>query len=140
MEHLFSKRYEELLQGESSWLGGDDGTVPYNAKVPIARVMEDFREPISLQPSRYDTYTVDTDALDLAIHELNESVDYRVVDLDMMRVGSGLDEVHALASVHTPHLFDLIELQYEELSDDAENGKGGFRREINEVFREHDIP
>lgn len=141
MGHLFSERYEELLQDESNWFGGDDGgSVPYSAKVLIARVMEDFREPISLQPSRYDNYTVDTDALDLAIRELNESVDYRVVDLDMMRMGSGLDEVHALANVHTPHLFDLIELQYEELSDDAENGKGGFRGEINKVLREQDIP
>ena len=141
MGHLFSERYEELLQDESNWFGGDDGgSVPYSAKVLIARVMEDFREPINLQPSRYDNYTVDTDALDLAIRELNESVDYRVVDLDMMRMGSGLDEVHALANVHTPHLFDLIELQYEELSDDAENGKGGFRGEINKVLREQDIP
>lgn len=141
MERLFSERYGELLQDESSWFGEDDGgTVPYNAKVLIARVMEDFREPISIQPNRYDSYTVDTDALNLAISELNENVDYRVVDLDMMRMGWGLDEVHTLANVYTPHLFDLIELQYEELSDDAENGKGGFRREINEVFREHDIP
>lgn len=140
MEHLFSKRYEELLQGESSWFGVDDGTVPYSVKVIIARVMEDFREPISFQPSRYDGYTVNTDALDLAIHKLNEHVDYQIVDLDMMRIGSGLDEIHALANVYTPHLFDLIELQYEELSDDAENGKGGFRREINEALREHDIP
>lgn len=141
MGHLFSERYEELLQDESNWFGGDDGdSVPYSAKVLIARVMEDFREPISLQPSRYDNYTVDTDALDLAIRELNESVDYRVVDLDMMCMGSGLDEVHALANVCTPHFFDLIELQYEELSDDAENGKGGFRDEINKVLREQDIP
>lgn len=141
MERLFSERYGELLQDESNWLGEDDGgTVPYNAKILIARVMVDFREPISIQPNRYDSYTVDSDALDLAIHELNESVDYRVVDLDMMCMGWGPDEVHTLANVCTPHLFDLIELQYEELSDDAENGKGGFRREINEVFREHDIP
>lgn len=102
--------------------------------------MEDFREPISFQPSRYDSYTVDTNALYLAIKGLNEHVDYRVVDLDMMRMGSGLDEVHALANVYTPHLFDLVELQYKELSDDAENGKDGFRDEINKVFREHSIP
>lgn len=140
MERLFSERYGELFQNESNWFGGDDGSsVPYNVKVLIARVMEDFREPISFQPNRYDSYSVETDALDLAIGELNEHVDYRVVDLDMMRMGSGLDEVHALANVHTPHLFDLIELQYEELSDDAENGKGGFRGEINKVLREHDI-
>lgn len=141
MERLFSERYEELLQDESGWFGEDDGgTVPYNAKVLIARVMEDFREPISFQPNRYDSYTVDTDALNLAISELNEHVDYQVVNLDMMRMGWGLDEVHTLANIYTPHLFNLIELQYEELSDNAENGKGGFRREINEVFREHDIP
>ena len=141
MERLFSERYGELFQDEPNWFGGDDGSsVPYSAKVLVARVMEDFREPISFQPNRYDSYTVDTDALDLAINELNEHVDYRVVDLDMMRMGSSLDEVHALANVYTPHLFDLVELQYEELSDDAENGKGGFRGEINKVFRENDIP
>lgn len=141
MDRLFSERYGELFQDEPNWFGGDDdSSVPYNAKVLIARVMEDFREPISFQPNRYDNYTVDTDALDLAISELNEHVDYRVVDLDMMCMGSGLDETHALANVYTPHLFDLIELQYEELSDDAENGKGGFRGEINKVLRETDIP
>ena len=141
MECLFSERYGELLQDESNWFGGDDGSsVPFNVKVLIARIMEVFREPISFQPSRYDSYTVDTDALYLAIEELNEHVDYRLVDLDMMRLGSGLDEVHALANVYTPHLFDLVELQYKELSDDAENGKDGFRGEVNKVFREHDIP
>ena len=141
MERLFSERYGELLQDELSWFGGDDGnSVPYNVKVLIARIMEDFREPISFQPNRYDSHTVNTDALDLAICKLNESVDYRVVNLDMMCMGSGLDEVHALANVYTPHLFDLVELQYEELSDDIENGKGGFRDEINKVLREQDIP
>lgn len=119
MERLFSERYGELLQDESSWFGEDDGgTVPHNAKVLIARVMEDFREPISIQPNRYDSYTVDTDALNLAISELNEHVDYRVVDLDMMRMGWGLDEVHTLANVYTPHLFDIIELPV----------RGAFRR------------
>lgn len=141
MERLFSERYGELFQDESNWFGGDgDSNVPYNVKVLIARVMEDFREPISIQPNRYDSCTVNTDALDLAISELDEHVGYRVVDLDMMRMGSGLDEFHALANVYTPHLFDLIELQYDELSDDAENGKGDFHREINKVFREHGIP
>lgn len=141
MERLFSERYGELFQDEPNWFSGDDGSsVPYSAKVLIARVMEDFREPISFQPNRYDSYTVDTDALDLAISELNGHVDYRVVDLDMTCMGSGLDEVHALANVYTPRLFDLVELQYKELSDDAEDGKGGFRGEINKVFREHNIP
>ena len=141
MERLFSERYGELLQDEPSWFGGDDGSdIPYNAKVLIASVMLDFCEPVSIQPNRYDECIVDSNAFDLAICEFNEHVDYRAVDLGVMCMGSGLDEIHALANVYTPHLFDLIELQYNELSDDAENGKGGFRGEINKVFREHDIP
>lgn len=49
MERLFSGRYGELFQDESNWFGGDDDSnVPYNVKVLIARVMEDFREPISI--------------------------------------------------------------------------------------------
>lgn len=143
MGRLFSERYGELFQDEPDWFGGDgddSSGVPYNVKVLIARVMEGFREPISFQPSRYDSYTVNTDALDLAISELNEHVDYRAVDLDIVCMGSGLDEIHALANVYTPHLFDLVELQYKGLSDDAENGKDGFRDEINKVFREHGIP
>lgn len=64
MECLFSERYEELFQDEPNWFGGDeDGNIPYNVKVLIARIMEDFREPISFHPNRYDSYTVDADAL-----------------------------------------------------------------------------
>lgn len=141
MDRLFSERYEELLQDESNWLGGDDdSSVPYSAKVLIARVMEDFREPIVVKRDRYSNYAVNADALVLAIEELNEHLDYQAVDLSMSCMASGQDEIHALANVYTPHLFDLIELQYEELSDDTENGKGGFRDEINKVLREQDIP
>ena len=40
MECLFSERYEELLQDEPNWFGGDeDGNIPYNVKVLIARIM-----------------------------------------------------------------------------------------------------
>lgn len=141
MERLFSERYGELIRDEPAWFGGADGSdIPHNAKVLIARVMLDFCEPVSIQPNRYDECIVDSNAFDLAICEFNEHVDYQAVDLDAMCMGSGLDEIHALANVYTPHLFDLIELQYKELSDDVENGKGGFLGEINEVFREHDIP
>lgn len=141
MGRLFSERYGELFQDEPNWFGGDDGSsVPYNVKVLIARIMEDFREPITIQPNRYDDYTVDTDVLSLAIDELNDEYDRPIVNFGFMTLGSGLDETHTLASIYTPYLFDLIELQYKELSDDLENGKDGFRREINRVFGENDVP
>lgn len=141
MSQLFSKRYKGLFDAEENWYGGnEDNGVPYDAKVRLARVMEDFREPIAIQPGRYDDYTVNTDALSLAIGELNGEYDYQIVSLDFMTLGSGLDETHALANTSAPYLFDLIELQYETLSDDAENGKEAFRKEVNTVFREHDVP
>ena len=50
MERLFSERYRELLQDESNWLDGDDdSSVSYSAKDLIARVMEDYREPIAVK-------------------------------------------------------------------------------------------
>lgn len=141
MAPLFSRRYEDLLDTEENWLGGDaKGDIPYDAKVRLARVMEDFREPIAIRPNRYDDYTIDTDALSLAISELNGEYDRLIVDLRFMALGSGLDETHALANTYTPHFFDLVELQCEVLSDDSENGKEGFRKEVNAVFRECDVP
>lgn len=141
MPQLFSNRYKGLFDSEENWLGDDtDEDVPYDVRVRLARVMEGFREPIAVRPNRYDDYTIGTDALSLAIGELNNEYDAPIVNLDMMVMGSGLDETHALANACTPYLFDLIELQYGALSDDPENGKEGFRKEVNAVFREYDVP
>lgn len=141
MSQLFSKRYKELFDAEENWFDSYvDEDVPYDVRVRLARVMEDFREPIVIQPDRYSDRSVGTDALMSAIGELNGEYDYQIVNLDFMTLGSGLDETHALANTSTPYLFDLIELQYEVLSDDPENGKEAFRKEVNTVFREHDVP
>lgn len=141
MAMIFSKRYEELFDAGDNWLsGGSDEDVPYDARVRLACVMEDFCEPIAIQPDRYDDHTVNTDALSLAIGELNDEYDAPIANLDMMVMGSGLDETHALANLYTPYLFDLVELQYEALSDDPENGKERFHKEINAVFRKYDVP
>ena len=141
MASLFSRRYKDLLDAEENLIGGDaEGSIPYDARVRLARVMEDFREPIVIQPDRYSDRSVGTDALMFAIGELNGEYDYQIVNLDFMTLGSGLDETHALANTSAPYLFDLIELQYEVLSDDPENGKEAFRKEVNTVFREHDVP
>lgn len=143
MVMLFSRRYEKLFNddAEEAWFGGEpDGDVSYEAKVRLARVMMDFHEPVSVQPDRYDNFTMDSDALTVAINELNYEYDAQLVDLNISAMCSGVDETHALANVYTPNLFDAIELQYEELSDDLENGKEGFRKEINRVFQEYDCP
>lgn len=141
MNLLFSERYEDLFHDESDWFGSDDdGDVSYQTKVRLSRVMLDFCEPVSVQLNRYVDCTDESNALDFAIDELNDHYDCRIVNLNMSYLGSGQDDVHALANTHLSHLFDLIELQYTELSDDPENGKDGFCREINGVFREQDVP
>lgn len=143
MAMLFSRRYEGLFNcgAEEAWFGGETYCdVSYEAKVRLARVMLDFCEPVTVQPNRYDDYTTESDALTIAINELNYEYDAKMVDLSISAMCSGTDETHALANVYTPNLFDIIELQYDELSDDLENGKEGFRKEINCVFQEYDCP
>ena len=71
---------------------------------------------------------------------LNNRHGYELITLDPLMCGTPLGSAAPLQNLFTPYLFDLIELQYDELSDEPENGKEGFRKEINETFRENDSP
>lgn len=140
MSALFSQRYKELIH-----LGGigrpvDEitGDVPFEARKRLASVMLDFCEPSTVQPNRYDPMTVKTDALTLAVEDLDDAIGYNVIDIGC--TARGYNEADVLKNLFTPYLFDLIELQYDELSDDPDNGKEGFRKEVNRVFRENDCP
>lgn len=136
---LFSQRYDALDRISETDL--DDGltdNVTLEVKRRLADVMLDFCEPLRVKSSRYSNTTYETDALSLAIEDLNDAIGYNLFSLGFMTYG--YDEAAVLTNVFTPHLFDIIELQYDELSDGAENGKEGFRKEINRVFREQDCP
>lgn len=103
--------------------------------------MMDFREPQAVQESRYDKHCVTVDAFELAIGALNDFYDAVVFDPNRLAYSRrGTDCVHALAMASAPVLFDLVEFQYAMLSDDPENGKEGFRKEINGVFEDQDLP
>lgn len=141
MNPLFSERYEDLILVYDLELTDESiDAIPFDAKLGLSHVMLDFCEPQEIQVSRYDYRTVTVDALELAVKELNNRLKKKILDLSSIAYLSESTMPHAFASVFTPHLFDLIELQYAMLSDDPENGKEGFRKEINGVFEDQDLP
>ncbi len=141
MKHLFSERYKDLIHtGNGKPVDEITGDVPYDLKRRIADVMFEFRETCLVRLNRYDDMMVEDDALNLAVESLNDRLGYELINLDPLMHGTCFGEAAPLQNLFTPHLFDLIELQYGELSDNREDGKEDFRKEINRVFRENDCP
>ena len=132
---IFSKRYKELVDfGNGESVDNICGEIGNKARKELAGTMMDFSEPQKYQPNRYDNYTVDTDALQSAVDRLNNEYDYPIVHVRDFRGDISWD---FLACKFTPFLFDLIEIQYEELS---KLEKVSFQKEINRIFNECDIP
>ena len=135
---IFSQRYKDLIEfgnGESK----DEicGDIDFTVKQKIVKALEDFREPQKYHPNRYDNYEETTDALEIAANKVNELVGYPVANLAAMDFSPMGNSTVVLASMFAPFLFDLIELQYEALSD---NEKEPFRIAVNTVLKENDIP
>lgn len=135
---IFSQRYKDLIDfgnGESK----DEicGDIDFTVKQKIAKALEDFREPQKYHPNRYDNYEETTDALEIAANKLNELVGYPVANLAAMDFSPMGDESVVLGSMFTPFLFDLIELQFETLSDSE---KEPFRMAVNNVLKDNDVP
>ena len=135
---IFSQRYKDLIKfGDGESKDEICGDIDFTVKQKIVGTLKEFREPVRYHPNRYDNYEQTTDALEIAANKLNETIGYPVANMaaaDFMPYGS---EDIALASMFTPFLFDLIELQYEALS---ESEKEPFRVAVNVVFRDNDIP
>lgn len=135
---IFSQRYKDLIEfgnGESK----DEicGDIDFTVKQKIVKALEDFREPQKYHPNRYDSYEETTDALEIAANNVNDLVGYPVANLAAMDFNPMSDSSVVLASMFTPFLFDLIELQYEALSDSE---KEPFRISVNAVLRDNDVP
>lgn len=135
---IFSQRYKDLIEfgnGESK----DEicGDIDFTVKQKIVKALEDFREPQKYHPNRYDSYEETTDALEIAANKVNDLVGYPVANLAAMDFNPMSDSSVVLASMFTPFLFDLIELQYEALSDSE---KEPFRISVNAVLRDNDVP
>jgi hypothetical protein len=134
---VFSQRYKDLIDvghGESKdYICGE---ITYDVKKKIGEVLVEFAEPAILRPNRYDSYEVSTDAFHIAVENLNNITGFPAVQFTR-NVFDGYNDKDILGSLFTPWLFDLIELQYIELSD---NEKSQFQAAINAVFQYNDIP
>lgn len=97
--------------------------------------MLEFREPMRYQPNRYDSWTENTDALEQAVRRLNEHLEIPVVDLRALNI-SPCSDYEILAAHFTPFLFDIIELQYDELSS---REKTAFQTEINTSLQRDNV-
>ena len=130
---IFSERYKEILSSqnrETERLFCDEVSV--KAKVDISSIMNEFYEPFKIQPDRYNSYTINTSSLQEAI---DKWVRIKCFSRDL-----NLEKIlyeKAFEKLRTPFLFDIVELQYEELSGGE---KIEFADEINKSLVENDIP
>lgn len=115
---LFSERYNENICDEFD----------VKIKEKIANIMHQFAEPQIEYPNRYDNFNVTTDALSSAISEFEELKEFSFW-------APCYNEDISYQS--TVFLFDVIELQYEQLS---VNERTVFQNEINNIFSCNDIP
>lgn len=115
---LFSERYDENICDE----------LDIKVKGKIADLMCKFAEPQIDFPNRYDNFEVITDALSSAISAFEEQKNFSFCS-------SCYNENFSYQS--TIYIFDVIELQYEELS---VNERSAFQDEMNGVFSCYDIP
>ena len=122
---LFSERYKDKIDyGHGQAVDRICDDVTYEVKCKLSDVMHDFAEPQILHPNRYNNYEVTTDALEQA----------RIIFDDKMGAPIAYNPINAL---FTPHMFDIIELQYNELT---ENERLAFQQAIDEVFQDNDLP
>ncbi len=136
-ENLFTERYRELISfGEGEPIDNISGKVDYKSKKRFCRVMFEFAEPMRIQRNRYDSWLDNTDALLEAIRRLNEYLELPAIDLRAADF-SPCPQEELLAGFFTPFLFDVIELQYEELSSGE---KDPFQTAINDSLRKDNLP
>lgn len=122
---LFSERYKDKIDyGHGLAVDRICDDVTYEVKCKLSDVMHDFAEPKILHPNRYNNYEVTTDALEQA----------RIIFDDKMGAPIAYNPINAL---FTPHMFDIIELQYNKLT---ENERLAFQQAIDEVFQDNDLP
>ena len=127
---LFTKRYKALIDiGHGMPIDNVCDTIDSQAKKRLCNVLLEFAEPTKIRPNRYGSWEITTDAFAIAVYRLNDICEYPVISLGG-NFASKVDE-NQLTQCFTPYLFDLIELQHDELS---KSEKQAFRQEVNTAF------
>lgn len=136
IEALFTSRYRGWVKttGENPVdLICNEVNASVNRK--IVSVLVEFSEPQRIRPDRYDNYEITTDAMYSALVRLNEYHGLSIIPLsESVYFGNRYTEL--LYSVFTPYLFDLIEIQHDELSS-AEQME--FCKRVNAIFQQSNL-
>lgn len=134
---VFFERYRELIDIEhGEFKDYICGKIEFNTKKKMVQIMIEFAEPQIYRPSRYDNYEETTTALESALNTLEDKLEYPLINKGMLSYRcNGLD--YQLGCIFTPYLFSLIELQYNELS---EQERTEFEKALNCLYAEADIP
>lgn len=133
---LFSERYADLVKVvDGEYIDNICGAITDDAKADIAEVMRQFVEDQRVYPNRYNSYCIYTNALESAIKQFNDIKGGPYIWFERSDFDKSWS--NPLRTVFTPFLFDVIELQFAELSDGE---KREFQSDINATFRRHDVP
>lgn len=139
---LFSQRYSELVDyGNGESKDNICGDIEWKIKRYIISLMYEFAEPQIIQPNRYDSYEVKTNAFESAVSRFNNYIGFKLFDsqhfLSTNIFNGDAEEQLATRFSFTPHLFDLVELQYNELSG---NEASAFQGKLNSLLRDGNVP
>ena len=129
---LFSERYASLLSvGENDFCSD----ISHADKDSLVRVMCKFDEPAKIYPNRYDSFDITTSTLQIVVRDFAERVGNCAFTFEYTAHGNvRYDNFNTLP---TAYLWDLIELQYAELS---QGEKPEFLSEINDVLTRRELP
>ena len=135
-DSLFSERYKDLISyGNGEPIDNISTKVEFSAKRHLGKIMLEFAEPLKIQRHRYNNRTDDTNAFKEAINRFNERFDNPLIALNEFMLDAPSEE-DILANYFTPFLFDIIELQFDELT----NGeKTPFQAAINASLQKDNV-
>lgn len=121
---LFSDRYQRIsVEVEGS------------VRLKIAALMISYAEPKEVTINRFTGEKIKSNALSIALERFNEACKWRY-----HFVGTTLDIISQYPDwlcAYAEHLFDVIELQYEEIT---VKWKLKFQTDINKIFTDYEVP
>lgn len=135
-EVYFSQRYYDFISTENG-VEKDSicDCVTDQIKEKVISTLDEFSEERRERPFN-DNYEIPTDDLYMALEKLNSIYDNSIIELN--ETGSfGNRYINRLKNLFTPYLFDLVELEYKELSQEK---KEPFSNKINAIFQRNQLP
>ena len=134
---LFSEKYKsKIFGGNGEWVDTISNDVTYQCKKWLVETMVEFDEPKKIKKSRYSTDTVECGTLYLILAKYCHDFGRLMFENFIYGYGSEYN-VEQISAIYTPFLFDLIEMQYANLS---KKERDNFKLKVNSVFDQFESP